>query len=361
MFLFLPHSDEVAMSRGFIQTVLGSIAPECLGPTLMHEHLIIDLNSPAQRAKVENYGALSRKDIDPKDNFKLNWGQKRDIANFRLCDEGVAIDELREMRAAGGMALVELTVGGLGPDPLALKRIAEASGVHVVMGCGHYVDAYQDPDNASRPVESFAREIVGQVATGAWGTDIKAGIIGEIGCEYPWKDVERRVLLGAILAQNETGAALTIHPGRHENQPMEIVGFLREHGADISRSIICHLDRTIFDIETLLRLADTGCILEFDLFGWENACYWPNLDIDLPNDADRLRLVKALLERGYGDQILLSHDICVKSRLLRYGGHGYQHMFANIVPLMQRREIADADIDRILTLNPRRLLTQPGR
>ena len=51
------------------------------------------------------------------------------------------------------------------------------------MGCGHYVEAYQDPCNAERSVEDFTSEMVAQVFEGAWGTEVRAGIIGEIGCQ----------------------------------------------------------------------------------------------------------------------------------------------------------------------------------
>jgi len=55
--------------------------------------------------------------------------------------------------------------------------------------------------------------------------------------------------------------------------------------------------------------------------------------------------------------VLISHDICTRTRLGRYGGHGYQHIFANIVPRMLRRGFTQDEIDTLLTRNPRRLLT----
>ena len=39
--------------RGKAQTVLGPIDPAGLGPTLMHEHLIWDVRSPAMRAEAD--------------------------------------------------------------------------------------------------------------------------------------------------------------------------------------------------------------------------------------------------------------------------------------------------------------------
>jgi phosphotriesterase-related protein len=124
----------------------------------------------------------------------------------------------------------------------------------------------------------------------------------------------------------------------------------------MDRLIISHIDRTVFDAERLRRLADTGCVLEWDLFGQESS-YYPLADIDMPNDAVRLRAIRDLIERGHLAQILISHDICYRSRLVRWGGHGYGHIFANVIPLMRRRDFSEAKVHAILVDNPRRLLT----
>jgi phosphotriesterase-related protein len=251
---------------------------------------------------------------------------------------------------------VDLSSGGLSPDPAGLVEIARASGAHVILGCGHYVHDYQDPANATRTVEDLAEEIVESVEDGVWGTDVCAGIIGEIGCSAPWTPLEQRVMLAAVLAQRQTGAAINVHPGRHPDQPQEVADFIRARGGRMDRVIISHIDRTVFDADRLRRLADAGCVLEWDLFGQESS-YYRLADIDMPNDAIRLRAIRGLLDRGYLAQILISHDICYRSRLVRWGGHGYGHIFANVVPLMRRRGFSQAEIDAILLDNPRRLLT----
>ena len=78
--------------------------------------------------------------------------------------------------------------------------------------------------------------------------------------------------------------------------------------------MISHIDRTIFDEERLLRLADSGVTIEFDLFGQE-ASYYGLSDIDMPNDATRLRLIRALIDHGHLDRVVISHDICYRTRL----------------------------------------------
>ena len=155
------------------------------------------------------------------------------------------------------------------------------------MGCGYYVNDYQDPKNHGRSVDDFAQEIVGQVLHGAWGTDVRAGMIGEIGCQAPWTATEKKVMQAALVAASETGAAINVHPGRHPDQPQEVADFIKAAGQPTERVVISHIDRTIFDEERLLRLADSGVTIEFDLFGQE-ASYYGLSDIDMPNDATRL-------------------------------------------------------------------------
>lgn len=337
--------------RGRTQTVLGLIDPADLGATLMHEHLLWDIRTPSMRAEPDQGAEITLCNC-----FAVNYGRRKWPSNYRLYDEEIATEELRLMAAAGGRTVVELSSGGLDPRPNGLATLARDAGVHIVMGCGHYVDEYQPNANHDRSAEDFAREMVDQVQVGAWNTDVRAGIIGEIGCQAPWTALEKRVMTGAILAMKETGAALNVHPGRHPDQPQEVADFVRSHGADPSRVIISHIDRTIFDEERLLRLADSGVVIEFDLFGMEQA-YYGLSDIDMPNDAIRLRMIRALITRGHLERVLISHDICYRTRLTRFGGHGYAHIFTNVVPLMQGRGFSDAEIDTLLVGNPKRLLT----
>lgn len=345
----MPTSEPL---RGRIQTVTGPIDPDDLGPTLMHEHLLWDIRRPDMRDDPDQ-----GPEIDLCNCWRINYGTLRSPNNYLLFDREIACEEVAHMRAAGGRAIVELTIGGLSPDPEGLAEIARATDTHIVMGCGHYVHDYQDPANRDRSVDDFAAEMIAQIREGAWGTDIRAGILGEIGCQSPWTDQERRVMAGALVAQRETGAALNVHPGRDPDQPQEVADFVAAEGGDTSRLILSHIDRTVFDDERLFRLADSGAVIELDLFGQEQSHYSLNLKIDLPNDAERLRWMRRLIDRGHLEQIAISHDICYRTRLRRFGGHGYGHIFENVVPLMRRRGFSETEIETILVVTPKRLLT----
>ena len=317
----------------------------------MHEHVLCDLAPPQLR----NSDVL-----EPEITLGNCWQIRHQWAghrgNCRLEDESMAIAELSDLHTAGGRALVELTVTGIAPDPEGLRRISIASGISIIAGCGFYVEAYRDDKFLNSSVDELAERIVSDLRYGIGDSDIRAGIIGEIGCSDDWSEIEQRTVQAAVIAQCETGASLNIHPPRDVAVLQEMAQFIGQLGGDLNRCIFSHIDRTVFTLDDLFRLADTGCVIEYDFFGIESS-YYPFQTIDLPNDAIRLDMIRSLIKRGHINQITLSQDICTKTRLSRYGGHGYGHLFTNVLPVMRRKDYSEDEIDALMVTTPRRLLS----
>ena len=340
---------------GMVQTVLGLVQPSELGPTMTHEHLYIDF-SFMYRPPQDSAQDLADDPITLENVGWVRYNYYSNHANLQLMDLDAAVAEVALYKAAGGGAIVDATTIGIGRNAKALERISMETGVHVVMGAGFYVDAVHPHDMHLRNVDVVAQRIVDDIRNGVDGTGIKAGIIGEVGCTWPLTDNERMSLRAAAAAQQETGAAVLIHPGRHPDAPAEILEVLADGGADISRVIMGHLDRTVFDLDSLLTIASSGCYLEWDLFGNEGS-YYPLADLDMPSDAQRLDLIKGVTDAGYANKVVVAQDICTNHRLVRYGGHGYGHILANIVPRMRRRGFSDDVVEAITVGNPASILT----
>ena len=342
-------------NRGLVQTVLGPVRPSELGATTTHEHLYIDFSfmyRPAQDSPSQDLADA------PITLENLGWIRRNyysNRSNLQLMDVDTTIGEVRKYRELGGGAIVDATTMGIGRSPDALARISRESGVHIVMGAGFYVGAVHPEDMDERSVDGLAQEIITDVVEGVEGSDTRAGIIGEIGCTWPLTPNERKALLAATIAQRETGAAILIHPGRHPDAPLEILELLANGGGEISRVVMGHLDRTVFEFDALMRIAASGCYLEWDLFGNEGS-YYPLAEIDMPSDAQRLDLIERVTDAGYSDKIVIGQDICTKHRLVRYGGHGYGHILENIVPKMRRKGFADDVIQAITVGNPATIL-----
>jgi phosphotriesterase-related protein len=341
--------------KGNIQTVLGPISPDQLGITLSHEHCLLDLSCLFNEPKEPKLKKLAFDKVSWENIGYIRYHVLDNLDNLHLLDENKAIDELSLFRQYGGRSVVDHTNVDLGRDPMALVRVSRATGLNVIMGCGYYIKDAQNQDlMKNRSEEDIAEEMTYEINHGVGDSAIKAGLIGEIGTSWPLDPSELKILRSAAWAQRKTGAPLSIHPGRFEYAPKEIIKILKEEGADLNHTVIDHIDRTVHEAVNRYEIAEEGCYLAYDL--WGNEGYYPEtLSVtDIPNDAMRIAQIKDLIKRGFGDQIILSHDICNKSRYREYGGHGYAHILENAVPAMKRRGLKEEQILNFLVDNPAR-------
>lgn len=337
---------------GTVTTVLGAVDPKDLGVTLAHEHLLVDLAPYIQQPTTSSSREIYESPVSEDNLGYIRYYDVPNSDNSRLMDITVAIEEASLYKQNGGGTLVDATSIGIARDPLGLARISRQTGLNIIMGSSYYVDFFHPADMDQRSEESIVSDIVLDVTEGAEGTSIKSGIIGEVGCTWPLTDNERKVVRASGLAQRITGAPILIHPGRDETAPMQIIDILGEVGADINRTIMGHLDRTVFEREALMELARTGCYLEWDLFGREQSYYPLNPNIVMPNDTKRIEDIAWIASQGYADKIIVAHDICSKDRLLSYGGHGYFYILRTIVPRMRQLGVEQELINKVLVDNP---------
>jgi phosphotriesterase-related protein len=342
---------------GKVQTVLGPVDPAKLGPTVTHEHLLIDLR-PYFTMPEE---ATARGEVDRPFTFDM-LGRARTIFTHNndymtLLDEATAVDEITRYALWGGGSLVDATSVGIARDPLALARISRATGLNIVMGASHYTPVSHPADMADRSESSITAEIVRDLTIGVGDTGIKSGIIGEIGCWNPMSENVEKVLRASVAAQKETGAPILIHPPFHVDGPGWIVAILEKAGADMSQVIMGHLDYVLTEPEQLLELAKSGCYMEWDVLGNEDTSGAPISALDGVNDDKRMSNIKAMIDAGYGERIVVGHDVCTKGQLVSRGGKGYAHLLENVVPRMRGKGFSQGEIDNIVVDNPARILS----
>ena len=340
-----------------VLTVLGPIEPAKVGITTTHEHLLIDFSVVFTEPKEASERLLMDEPVTIKNLgwIRYNWSSNRD--NLRVLDEHIAIWEAQQYFNAGGSTIVDVTSVGLARDPRALARISRATGLNIVMGAGNYVHSTHAPELEELTVEQIAGQIIHDIDQGVGDTNIRSGIIGEIGCSYPWHESEKKVLEAAVIAQRETGAPILIHPGRNEMAPIEILEAIEKWGGNLSRTVMGHIERTVYDRGVLNELISTNAYLNFDLFGHESSYYPLAPDSFMPADHERIEMVEHMITEGKRGNILLAQDICSKHRLKSYGGHGFDHILTRIVPRMQARGMSQEDVRLTLVDNPTRMLT----
>ncbi|MDP7578324.1 MAG: aryldialkylphosphatase [SAR202 cluster bacterium] len=342
---------------GKIQTVLGLIDPDRLGVTSTHEHLFIDLqpiHSPPQESSARHlyYEQLSQDNIGYVRHYNLY-----NLDNVQLTEVDTAITEAALYKRHGGDAIVDATSIGIARDPVGLTRISRATDLHIIMGSSFYVDEAHPGNMANRSEKDLSEEIIRDITEGVGPHRVKSGIIGEVGCSWPLTENERKVLRASTYAQRVTGATMLIHPGRNELAPLEIIDIIDQSGGDLGRTIIGHLDRTVFERSTLTQIAQAGCYLEWDLFGRETSSYPMNPTIQMPSDAKRIEDIGWIISEGYQNKVVVAQDICTKDRLVTYGGHGYAYLPSQIAPRMRLEGYSEEYVHNILVDNPATALT----
>ena len=148
----------------------------------------------------------------------------------------------------------------------------------------------------------------------------------------------------------------------------EILTILESEGADLGRVLLCHLDNALapdVEFQTAInyheKLAKRGCFIGYDGCGKEH--YFPSgskasyPSFWCPSDRERARATARLVEAGFADRLLISHDICFKVELVKFGGFGYGHILRTFNRNMIEYGLAKEDIAQILVRNPQALFS----
>ena len=153
--------------------------------------------------------------------------------------------------------------------------------------------------------------------------------------------------------------ALTIHTPIWDKISNKILDILEKENIDLNRVVLGHCDPKMDDFKYTDSLAKRGAYIEFDEFGMHfktslGGCGGGKF---LPCDNERIYNIKKHIEAGNLERILISHDVCLKIQLTKYGGFGYAHILKNIVPRFLKEGITMEEINKILIENPKRILS----
>lgn len=335
-----------------VMTVEGAIPPKDLGITLIHEHLFMDGTS---LLKKHGYLSQSSGAFDCCAAGEARWNPGVHPDNYRMTEVDVIAADLVEFKAHGGVSVVDCTPVDLGRNPSAVRQIAKSAGIRAVLGSGYYLEATHEPYVGNRSSQAIADEIIREFTDGIGSTGIRPGMIGEIGTSNPITRSEEKVLEAAARAGIATGLPISVHIHPWGWEGPKALHVLTECGVPAHRIIINHMNPAISDERYQHGMLDAGTYLAYDLFGFDHSLLGQGRYA--PSDFDVAHQIVELIRRGNRDQILISHDIGVRTRLRRYGGWGYSHILRHIVPLLEQSGATSEDIETLLVANPRRVLT----
>jgi len=345
----------VASAIGEINGIAGPLSADELGLTLPHEHILFDTTAWLLEPSPEK-AWLTDAPVTLETRAEIADDPLLSRHNLLFQDEEIAAGELADFRSAGGVTIIDVTPPAMGRDVAAVKRVADASGVNVVVGTGHYVQSTHPAEVAEQTDEQIAAWMIDEIEHGIDGTDIRPGVIGEIGTSGDIHPDERKCLRAAALTHQETGLAITVHCAiPYEKVGVEIVEILTAAGADPARCILGHMSHTIHDLDYHRAAAATGACLQYDRFG-ADFLYESWGRYEEPRDSTVVAGIATLVAEGLDEQIMLSHDVCYRVQLRRFGGRGYGHVAHHIVPALRDAGVGDEAIDRMTVRNPARIL-----
>jgi len=311
-----------------VMTVTGPVPADRLGFTLMHEHIFLDLT--------------------------------RDVAGKMslLNDPELAYRELMRYKEAGGVTLVDQTTGGLrGHDhdllpvkhALAVRDMAKRTGLQVVLGAGWYREPYYERRLYRARTAQITEELVRDVTEGIDGTDVRAGLLGEIGAHFTWvSPVEERVLRAVARAHERTGVSIATH-ALHSPVGLDQLDILAEEGVDLRRVIVGHCQSYPYH-DYHAEIAHRGAYVSFDRLGVPNAYEHETM----------LRLIHGMVDAGLTRHVLLSQDVCWRSDYVAYGGRGYAWVATGLREELRALGVSDEQYREMTVENPRRALTGEG-
>jgi phosphotriesterase-related protein len=316
-----------------VESLLGPLAVDALGVTYIHEHVFI--LSPELQWYWPGYAG---------------WDEEAAVARGRT--------ELTRIHTEYGCdTVVDVTVPGIGRNLRAVARAAAGTGVNVIAATGWYIYD-QLPFVLSKKPEAekialLTDLFVGEAREGIEGTRWRPGLIkcatdaGGVSA-----DVEA-VLRACARAHLETGLPLTTHTYAAARVGLDQQRVFREEGVALDRVIIGHSNEAA-DLDYLTELMDAGSFVGFDRLGYPP----PQRDGVAAAEA-QLDNLAALIGRGYGDRLVVSHDDAVFSdvrsrEVLGRTDEIYGYVHETALPGLRERGVGEAEIRALLVDNPRR-------
>lgn len=325
-----------------------------MGVTLPHEHILIDMQNCVDEMPHQEFNGK----IEMDNRYLLVSDPYYIRENAAYTDEAMAIRELQLFRQYGGQTIVDVTPDDIGRNVRALKRISEQSGVQVVVGCGHYTHPSLSEKVQAMSVSQLVDEIVSDITKGIQSTDLRAGVIGEIGTSAEITTVERKSVEAALIAARDTGLSVHFHTSLWEENGIEILQIAKSLGCDCSQVCIDHVDVDLRE-EYCVALLDAGAWIEFDNCGKE--FFMPPRDFGkirgkFAYDMERAEMIAKLFDKGHGSRILVTNDICLKTMLASYGGNGFMHILRTIVPMLRYVGMTQEQVQQLIIRNPAEFL-----
>jgi phosphotriesterase-related protein len=312
-----------------VNTTEGKVPVDQLGRTLIHEHVAVGFpgwHLDVRQPKYRREDALAQ-----------------------------AVDFFAKLHDYGVKTVVDPCPMDLGRDVELVALVAQKTGLNLVCATGMYTEGMGIPYSFARmDVNEIVDIYVKEIEDGIQWSGIRAGVIKIATGEGHVTDFERKALTAAARAAKITGLPLISHT-EGATCGHDQVDIITGEGVPAAQLLVGHSDGRD-DHEYHCSIAERGAFVGFDRFG---------LEMIIPDEV-RMKNVKKLVDAGYRDHVMMSHDTvhCFLGGLP--GGMSQAdfeklvpnwrltHIFENVFPRLREMGMSQADLDHIVTDNPRR-------
>ncbi|MBS1251143.1 MAG: Phosphotriesterase homology protein [Anaerolineales bacterium] len=295
-------------------TTLGPKNADEVGMILPHEHVFVDLRTWDQ----PGYAQAEAADV------------------IKLMES-----EIAKAQAAGVTAVVECSTVGVGRRADIDRAVSEATDFPIVVPTGVYREPW-GPDWVHAASEEELR---------GWMTGELQGEIEESGVQAGWiklsagddglTECETKILRAAAAAGAATNAVIGSHTirGRVVRNQLDII---EAAGYAPERFIWIHTQAEP-DFELHLEMARRGAWIEYDAIGGD--------DFD---DDYFVEHIQRVLDAGFGDQLLLSHDRGWYDPAQPGGGTPmpYTYLSEQLLPKLRAAGVDEATVEQLTYTNP---------
>lgn len=317
------------ITQGQLMTVNGPINPDSMGVALIHEHVMVDW-----------IGA---------DSTGYHRWQRDDIVNR-------ALPFLEETKQHGVSTFLDCTPAYLGRDPVVLKRLSDATGIHILTNTGYYGaadDKYIPRYAFDSTVEALAADWTREFNEGIDGTDIKPGFIKiSVSSDPQLSALHKKLVRAAALTHLATGLTIVSHTGP-DAPALAQLKVLKEMGVSPAAFVWTHAQSGT--LEGYLQAAAQGAWISLD-----NANDVPSDTVGQPGRiAWYVATLSKLKAAGVLDQVLVSHDSGWYNVGTINGGeyNGYSDIFTKLIPELQKNGFTEEDVVQLLKKNPKEAYT----
>ncbi|HYD48506.1 MAG TPA: hypothetical protein VEB21_09170 [Terriglobales bacterium] len=310
-----------------ISSVSGPLDSDCLGFTLMHEHVLI-----------------------------ADWSMRQAFPDYIEVESFLAeaVVELKQAVAAGVRTMVDLTPINLGRDIEIIRAAAEGSGMQILAATGFYFT--EEPRLEWWSHEQLLDYLLRDLGEGIQGTGIKAAIIKCATDRLGVTELNRKLLEVSARAHRRSGVPISTHSSAHHENGLLQQDVFEAEGVDLSRVVIGHCGDSQ-DLAYLEKILSRGSTIGMDRFG---------VDMLLPTE-QRVGTIVELCKRGWAKQMVLSHDASChidwfSKEMLRQTAPrwNFLHIPADVVPSLREHGVAEEHIHAMTVANPARIFASQG-